>query len=638
MFLWLCLYQVSGLPVAKRLSASGDGDDVLAGSDFLSVFMQRSELSRTARPIIDFNDQSFATRSKFYSRHDQDNSVVHKIPELSQYSENYEKYNKPYNTDIEYKESIMSPDVDNYKAGSEVITVTDVDVKSIQDTETTTAIEENPTTLQDVTTGHSLRDNRRKMLVSQENVSVTNEIQLTPTTTESVKVISVKISSSVVRHSHKPITSHNSENKDDVDTESNNDKTVEGRNETKRNDKHSIELKTIQEEELIDESEENDQGQEKLEAEESQQSKKTSDTQPYILAEDNLVSTLVTQDQPTITAARRDEFGVEEAPAREEPDPYRDSINPRELTNVYDYSQQKEIPGIVEEVKRVSNEGRQSKNQKLHQIGHYHNPPEALRSPLQSQPDIYAQIEPHAQTVSEGNKESLSLTGEDYSQSQSLNYQVNSQPSAPASYHASVSTATSDSKVQFYREPPNFRRGAVAETVQRNVVAKKETSSLPTSNTQRINEGNSNIAENGGRGDVRYKEKTHEEQAERSYEVPEQVYGSPEQNYEVDEAVSVVTNGRAHGLQIPTPQPTQTTPDSKEDKNKDSNHKFGYVVEGRNYRKYRVEERTPDGFIVGEYGVVSHDDGSLRGVRYTADSTINPRLIYDALVKFLSLK
>ena len=60
-------------------------------------------------------------------------------------------------------------------------------------------------------------------------------------------------------------------------------------------------------------------------------------------------------------------------------------------------------------------------------------------------------------------------------------------------------------------------------------------------------------------------------------------------------------------------------------------------MEGRNYRKYRVEEKTPDGFIVGEYGVVSHSDGSLRGVRYTADSTINPRLIYDALVKFLSL-
>ncbi|XP_066255759.1 uncharacterized protein [Euwallacea similis] len=109
------------------------------------------------------------------------------------------------------------------------------------------------------------------------------------------------------------------------------------------------------------------------------------------------------------------------------------------------------------------------------------------------------------------------------------------------------------------------------------------------------------------------------------------VYGRPEQNYEIDEAVSVVTNGRTHGIQqgesSGTPKP------GKEDKDQ----KVGYVVEGRNYRKYRVEERTPDGFIVGEYGVVSHDDGSLRGVRYTADGTINPRLIYDALMKFLAL-
>lgn len=52
----------------------------------------------------------------------------------------------------------------------------------------------------------------------------------------------------------------------------------------------------------------------------------------------------------------------------------------------------------------------------------------------------------------------------------------------------------------------------------------------------------------------------------------------------------------------------------------------------------QVEEKTPDGFIVGEYGVVSHDDGGIRGVRYTADGSISPRLIYEALVKFLSLK
>jgi len=134
------------------------------------------------------------------------------------------------------------------------------------------------------------------------------------------------------------------------------------------------------------------------------------------------------------------------------------------------------------------------------------------------------------------------------------------------------------------------------------------------------------------------------------YSQPAKVYGEPskvydsegqpvdhqqegdepdEQNYEIDESVSVGSNGNVHGPQLVV---TEETPDASED-----GHKVGYVVEGRNYRKYRVEERTPDGFIVGEYGVVSHDDGSLRGVRYTADGTINPQLIYDALMKFLAL-
>lgn len=133
------------------------------------------------------------------------------------------------------------------------------------------------------------------------------------------------------------------------------------------------------------------------------------------------------------------------------------------------------------------------------------------------------------------------------------------------------------------------------------------------------------------------------------YSQPAKVYGEPskvydsegqpvdrqqensepdEQNYEIDESVSVGSNGNVHGPQLVV---TEETPGSED------GHKVGYVEEGRNYRKYRVEERTPDGFIVGEYGVVSHDDGSLRGVRYTADGTINPQLIYDALMKFLAL-
>lgn len=112
---------------------------------------------------------------------------------------------------------------------------------------------------------------------------------------------------------------------------------------------------------------------------------------------------------------------------------------------------------------------------------------------------------------------------------------------------------------------------------------------------------------------------------------------TPEQNYEIDETVSVMTNGRQHGVQIPTNSPNATPSTSSISSQEDPDPKVGYVVEGRNFRKYRVEEKTADGFIVGEYGVVSNDDGSLRGVRYTADSDINPNLIYEALMKFLSL-
>ncbi|RZC37717.1 hypothetical protein BDFB_000914 [Asbolus verrucosus] len=129
------------------------------------------------------------------------------------------------------------------------------------------------------------------------------------------------------------------------------------------------------------------------------------------------------------------------------------------------------------------------------------------------------------------------------------------------------------------------------------------------------------------------------EMQEKPYSQPRlpTIYGKPEQNYEVDESASVMTNGRIHGIQPNPTLPSKQEVKIGESKKTDDNQKVGYVVEGRNYRKYRVEERTSDGFIVGEYGVVSHDDGSLRGVRYTADGTISPRLIYDALMKFLSL-
>lgn len=247
--------------------------------------------------------------------------------------------------------------------------------------------------------------------------------------------------------------------------------------------------------------------------------------------------------------------------------------------------------------------------------------------------------------------------------------------SSPVSYHTSVSTATSGSRVQFHSEPPSYHRppASVAETVQRRVVAQQpqrqsygqvtsvfktagDSSTKMKSNYQTSSsQGNAKIdgqsaghqsQEETNRAHMSYG--AHREPPERNYEVPEQNHGSPEKNYatpeknyEVEEAVSVMTNGRAHGVQLPvvTAPADSTVRDfnAQQEQSQDPNSKFGYVVEGRNFRKYQVEERTPDGFIVGEYGVVSHDDGSLRGVRYTADGTINPRLIYDALVKFLSL-
>nr|CAD7585800.1 unnamed protein product [Timema genevievae] len=263
---------------------------------------------------------------------------------------------------------------------------------------------------------------------------------------------------------------------------------------------------------------------------------------------------------------------------------------------------------------------------------------------------------------------------------------------SPVSYQTSISSATSGSRVQFYSEPPSFHKApssSVAESVQQMVVTSQDqvTNALPrvyssetdgpngyqpSTGVTRLEEQRVEERSDGVRSQKSFQVEQgpiHQEPVEKNYEQPEQsfgtpeisyrppenryenrerIYGMPEQNYEVDESVSVMSNGRVHGVQTPpsvTPQ-TQSQGSSQIDsalsvldtqQAQDPNHKFGYVVEGRNFRKYRVEERTPDGFIVGEYGVVSHDDGSLRGVRYTADGTINPRLIYDALVKFLSL-
>ncbi len=140
---------------------------------------------------------------------------------------------------------------------------------------------------------------------------------------------------------------------------------------------------------------------------------------------------------------------------------------------------------------------------------------------------------------------------------------------------------------------------------------------------------------------------------EKVYGEPEKVYGEPEKSYEEPDKVydkSEMAHAQADSGQDPGLDTADTNefqlPESSEMNSKSyssfttkiNDKKSSYIVDNGTYRKYRVEEKTADGFIVGEYGMVSHRDGSLRGVRYTADSNINPSLIYETLVKFLSLK
>ena len=149
---------------------------------------------------------------------------------------------------------------------------------------------------------------------------------------------------------------------------------------------------------------------------------------------------------------------------------------------------------------------------------------------------------------------------------------------------------------------------------------------------------------------------------EKVYGEPEKVYGEPEKVYGEPEKVYGHPEGYETSTQRTTQEPPKTfkeiiheQPETEENEfqlpetsemnsksyssftTKINDKKSSYIVDNGTYRKYRVEEKTPDGFIVGEYGMVSHRDGSLRGVRYTADSNINPSLIYETLVKFLSL-
>lgn len=207
----------------------------------------------------------------------------------------------------------------------------------------------------------------------------------------------------------------------------------------------------------------------------------------------------------------------------------------------------------------------------------------------------------------------------------------------PVKYHSSVSTTAAGHSVRLYSSLHNNTQNVTErmELVPKNSTEEEkfevETRVETVSYHQEVilnqqKDENSTQEIHHQEELVKKQNNSHYLHLPKRYEEPEKVYGIPEQNYEIEESVSVMSNGRVHGVQgVATESP------------QNDNNKFGYIVEGRDFRKYRIEERTSDGFIVGEYGVFRHDDGSLRGVRYTADSTTNPRLIYDALVKFLSL-
>jgi len=114
---------------------------------------------------------------------------------------------------------------------------------------------------------------------------------------------------------------------------------------------------------------------------------------------------------------------------------------------------------------------------------------------------------------------------------------------------------------------------------------------------------------------------------------PEFRHGTPEVNYATTTESSPVTNFRATAtkdfddwaLDDAPQQELAEEAMEEEEEEEDLEH------------KYLVEDRTPNGYIIGEYGVVSRSSGSLRGVRYTAHGSINPDVIKEALLTFLSL-
>ncbi|KAG8255050.1 hypothetical protein J6590_101858, partial [Homalodisca vitripennis] len=304
--LCVCLTAVSGMPAAKRLPIPHDTDDVLAGSDFLSMFMQRS--MRTAdRPDGPFEPHHYD--------HDL-NSVIHPHPHLSA---KY-KISDIYKTaKYGYAVSEMPSEAEDYQVTTPPVSPTlESEVRTTTQFVDPTTIQDIPTTIDDVSdrlaTNFTIEEQAPTVLTGDDSTRPETTTQQTATEKVEEQVISVRVSSSVVRHSHRVETS------------------------TARSTPEVV-------------------------------------SQPRRVDE-NLVSTLVTQDQPTITAVQRSEFAVEEASLSDS-----EATNHRQSKAQSAYDREEEVEGKVQEVSRYNNRQQTRLNGELPVFEiHFHNAPPSLIS------------------------------------------------------------------------------------------------------------------------------------------------------------------------------------------------------------------------------------------------------------------
>ena len=146
---------------------------------------------------------------------------------------------------------------------------------------------------------------------------------------------------------------------------------------------------------------------------------------------------------------------------------------------------------------------------------------------------------------------------------------------------------------------------------------------------------------------------------EEVYGTPELVYGTPETTTASSKAISTTTetllqnkaidgliesfnekldNRPRDGAGRPFPSVENVDVEELGASHQELDNDSDAIQEPDEGQKYLVEEKTPDGYIVGEFGVMSPSSGSLRGVRYVAHGSINPQLIKEALRTFLSLR